>query len=374
LKSKANQMGIKKNISLCLVFLFCLTPFVARPQFVIKSGAKLSASYGLIGIQSNIANQSDINLSKCDLVLTGTNQQLSTTLPITTHDLIIKGGGKKKLLGIWKVGHFIDLQNGFVIPDNSNAGHTGKIIFLGTEQPVGNTNSFVMGTFFSYGKGSRIFPIGNQAGFFPSALEDVTEPAIQIGIEVIEEDAKMQLKTTDGADYVFLTSRYWRVESDNGNFPNSKIGLSYNQTTPPFQSSNDLLVMTSLLPGGLVANLEQSRTDNQFTFSNTSIQSRDAIYTLATRPEIQLLIHNLLTPDTNQGDNQLVIENIQYYPTNKVILIDQWGGIVHEWKNFENNDTSFSYKSLSPGNYACVVEYSTPNGNHRVSQMVTVLK
>jgi hypothetical protein len=97
--------------------------------------------------------------------------------------------------------------------------------------------------------------------------------------------------------------------------------------------------------------------------------------------EVELVIHDIITPFSPGENDYLVIDNIEKFLINKVTLLDRWGGRVHNWTNFTNygppflNPDGFDFKTLSPGSYICIVEYGDADvGFSKKSQMVTVLK
>jgi hypothetical protein len=81
-------------------------------------------------------------------------------------------------------------------------------------------------------------------------------------------------------------------------------------------------------------------------------------------------------------NDELYIENIGKFSFNKVTLLDRWGVMVKEWKNFTNfndpvnpNQNGFNFTKLSAGNYICIVEYGSEGKmNKKKSQMITVLQ
>jgi gliding motility-associated-like protein len=228
----------------------------------------------------------------------------------------------------------------------------------------------VRGQFFSRGSGSRVFPIGNNDGFFPAVLPDVKECLTSIGIEVMPDDPHLQLSD----DYNILKNHYWKLISENSVFPDASIGLSTNETSNTFPSLSQAAILGAPIQIPAALNIGQRTSDNNFIYSDLPILKSDAMYTLAVSSDLKLKIHNLITPNNDQENNSLFIEQIDRYPLNTVTLADRWGSVIKRWENFSNSDSSFDFSSLSTGNYVCIVEVMLPNGRKKFSQMVSILK
>lgn len=83
------------------------------------------------------------------------------------------------------------------------------------------------------------------------------------------------------------------------------------------------------------------------------------------------VIKNVVTANGDGMNDQLIIENIEQFPDNEVILIDRWGAEVFRTKNYDN---SWEFKRgenyLPAGNYVCVLK----SGGKTYSRTITVLK
>jgi hypothetical protein len=99
--------------------------------------------------------------------------------------------------------------------------------------------------------------------------------------------------------------------------------------------------------------------------------------------EVPIVIRPIITPTgDDQANNVLYIENIEFFPSNTVRLLDRWGVPVKVWNNFANylNTTAvqadFDFSSLNVGSYVCIVEYTdtASSSTKGESRMVTVLK
>jgi hypothetical protein len=95
---------------------------------------------------------------------------------------------------------------------------------------------------------------------------------------------------------------------------------------------------------------------------------------LAKSDEISVTIYKLITPDKDSKNDALYIQGIDAYPENEVTLLDRWGVVAANWKNFKN-DESKNFVDLAIGNYICILKYVKAGQSINVKpQMISVLK
>jgi hypothetical protein len=93
--------------------------------------------------------------------------------------------------------------------------------------------------------------------------------------------------------------------------------------------------------------------------------------------DVQLAIHNIISPNNDGINDYLVIENLGLLGLNNdVILLDRWGLKVFEKSGYQNFDAisnpyDGSFEFLQPGNYICIVKI--PN-RKTMTQTVTVVR
>ncbi|MDH5605176.1 MAG: gliding motility-associated C-terminal domain-containing protein, partial [Cyclobacteriaceae bacterium] len=71
-----------------------------------------------------------------------------------------------------------------------------------------------------------------------------------------------------------------------------------------------------------------------------------------------LRIHNVVTPNNDGKNDVLYIENITYFPGNRVVILDRWGIKIREFTDYQNDwimDTERG-DTIPPGNYICIVK------------------
>jgi gliding motility-associated-like protein len=78
------------------------------------------------------------------------------------------------------------------------------------------------------------------------------------------------------------------------------------------------------------------------------------------RKEYHLEIFNLLSPDNNGLNDTWVIRNIEAYPSNQVVVFDQWNQIVFEKTNYQNtwSGTNQRGELLPTGTYFYQISFS----------------
>ena len=64
-----------------------------------------------------------------------------------------------------------------------------------------------------------------------------------------------------------------------------------------------------------------------------------------------LRVYNGVSPNGDGYNDFLVIENIEFYPNNRVIILNRWGDKVAEFKGYNNQDVIFDDASLPAGTY-----------------------
>ena len=342
---------------------------MAQSQVVIPSGTQLQVSQDtpiLIQTPNNIANNSagaDLSKAKLTFDLTGGTQSITGNFNLTA--LLISAGGVKTINNTITVTDNIAFTLGIVAPSSG-----GKLLYTGADDGLtgGNNSSYYDGIFYSSGSGSRTFPIGTAGIFSPVTFEGVSG---ETGVRVRGENAAL---TVDGVEITAVDQeRYWEITTDPS-LVNSKATLSLNGLDAFVSTEGSTTIVQAGNTGAQAINLGNSSSSN-----TSSVTTRGnvtaSILAIGKEKQIIVKVHDLITPFGSNGVNdQLYIENIEKFDHNKVTLLDRWGVLVREWKNFTNEDP-YDYSKLGPGNYICVVEYGNENSStSAIEQMVTVLK
>jgi hypothetical protein len=345
--------------SIYLLGICILSAIGTRAQITIRANTVLHAR-GLITTNTSISNSSGTsNLGQAEIALAGTTQELKTASPLSIQNLTIAQGGTKTITGNWEVTGTLTLTNGIVVVrDNS------KLLYSGTGSPEGNSGAFIDGFFSQNAGGRRFFPIGKRGTYAPMIIENA--PAEEIGIRLLPSASEINLTLPENIVAAY-SDHYWQV---SGAF-NSPVSLS-TTGAESFLEGSIPTVLQAGATGGTVTSLSGTYTD---VFVTSIDNASQPLLFLGKVAEFKLVIHDLITPYSINVNDKLVIDNIEKVGRNTVSLLDRWGLVVAEWKDF-TNDTEYDFTKLSPGNYVCLVQFSYPGETKTTTAkgMVSVIK
>jgi len=84
-------------------------------------------------------------------------------------------------------------------------------------------------------------------------------------------------------------------------------------------------------------------------------------------------IKNVITANGDSQNGYLIVENLEKFPDNEVVLLSRWGNEVFRKKGYANDwDARVGGYFLPAGNYVCIVRLTETN--HVFSRVVTVVK
>jgi len=336
-----------------------LSAITSWSQISIRPNTTLHAR-GLITTNTSISNPgSTLGIDEAEVTLAGTTQDLITATPQKVRSLNIAQGGTKTLTGNWEVTGTLTLTNGLVrISDNS------KLLYSGTGSVEGNSGAFIDGFFFQNGGGRRFFPIGTRGTYAPAIVENA--PTSEIGMRLLPSVSEIPLTLPQNIVGTY-PDHYWEV---SGTF-NSLVALSTGGAESFLEGSIPAILQAGAT-GGTVTSLSGTYADN---FISSVDNASQPLLFIGKSAEFQLVIHDLITPYNINVNDKLVIDNIEKVEHNTVKLLDRWGLVVAEWKDF-TNDVEYDFTRLGPGNYVCLVQFSYPGESKTTTAkgMVTVIK
>jgi hypothetical protein len=376
-------------------FLIFFVPVICHSQIVITSGAEIGGFPGTdvsVLTSGGVTNNSGYDFSSVQLrlVLSGSNQTISGIIKpvevrfgngnqtvngtLETQRLVVNGGGNKVMTGNLTVTQGIAFEAGFL-----SASPSGKILYTGSGGQLNgaSSTSYVSGSFFVNGTGLLTFPVGAAGlGYTPVQIENGS--GSEIGIGAVNANPGLTPSSSDPELVYIDNTHYWAISSDNLASFSSRIILPLINALPEELSA---VVVGAQETGGAAFNL------GSYSASESSVSSlspfNHTVVTVGGSTSIDISIHDLISPFTVDGINdELYIENIAKFPSNKVTLLDRYGVVIKEWTNFTNFDDPFNpntdiynFSRLSPGNYICIVEYGAEGqSRRRKSQMITVLR
>jgi len=68
-------------------------------------------------------------------------------------------------------------------------------------------------------------------------------------------------------------------------------------------------------------------------------------------------VYNAISPNGDGKHDFLEIENIEFYPENKVTLFNRWGDVVYESDGYNNSDVAFKGQGKSSGELSAGTYY-----------------
>jgi hypothetical protein len=349
------------------VLAFCWSLSVSA-QLTIGSGSTVKLK-GEVSVRSSINNSStQTDVSAAHIMLSGTNQTLTTTTPLSVGVLVVDGGGTKTTNGDWTITQELTFTAGILTPGS------GKILYTGSATLSGNATSFVNGMLFQRGSGTRFYPIGAGTTYAPMAFGNIQDGATEIGVRVFTSGPSLDLPLDVNA---IANNRYWEVDATGSGFQGSGVSL-YVPGSSIDAAQRLVVVEADNTNGATAVNLGGGISDD-FVVSFQPVTR--PILTIGIAETVNLRINDLITPYNLDGINDnLRIVNIEYTVENTVTIIDRWGVPVKTWNNFRNYDDSspddFDFTRLSPGNYICILEYklTAESPKEKLTQMITVLK
>jgi CHU_C Type IX secretion signal domain len=353
-----------KKISIFIGALFYSAVLTA--QMTISSSSIVVVK-GQISANNSINNSSaETDFTNAQVFLTGTDQTLTNAQasPLTLQGLTIDGGGNKGAIGDWTVTRDLTFIQGIFSTSS------GKLLYTGPTTLNGNTNSFVNSTLFQRGTGVRFFPIGVGNTYMPMSLNDVQDATNEVGVTGYTTGANLSLPLDISS---IANNRYWEIVMNGGSLPASTASLYVPGSS--VEGLQELVVVEADNATGATAINLGGGTIDKFVTSFSQVTK--PVLTIGIAEKVDLLIHDLITPFNGDDVNdKLKIVNIEYVTQNKVTLLDRWGAVVKQWVDFRNDDDTFDFSRLSPGNYICVLEYHlTPDSpKEELTQMITILK
>lgn len=370
-------MKITSQIILILLFTTC----GAFAQFTIGSNQMPTSSGTAISTNTDIAFGSiERNYGEPSWYLVGSDQQItSNTVRTSFYQLFIDGGGTKTFTGTFRVDNQLNLINGVVsIPADQQFGLTSPLV-------VGDhsSDSYVDGMLrINIGEnGSAVYPVGNSEVYTPVELNNILGDNPTIGIDANSTGIGTISGLPTPVDN-YSDKWFWELElftTDNTfSAANITIPLLDDDKAQFGEDDYQPLVLYQNADGissnlGNASGDAASRTDPSITSSDLGGKG---FYYAGRTLAIEPIIHNIITPNGDNTNDYLVIDNLQFFPENEVLIIDRYGIEIFKTSNYlsptsesaDGQDFSF----LSPGNYICILKFN--NGESTIKQTLSVIK
>ena len=227
--------------------------------------------------------------------------------------------------------------------------------------------SYVKGRLIREGIGDIFYPIGSPQAFRPAWLHISDERTQIAGLEVLEPNL---ISAAQNGIARVVQEAYWRLSANEGNIQNTRISLSYSNTTTRYP--NLLVVVELSNAGNSYLNLGHESLDE----INEVITSRDVIsgntFALA-EIDGMITICNVISPNGDAINDYLYIANIEEFPDNEVMIFNRAGQQIYQEDNYHNTwDGSINNEPLPAGHYFCVVKLL--NSGQAYSQTITIVR
>lgn len=232
--------------------------------------------------------------------------------------LVISGGGKKEFLADIFVQSSLTLTNGILVSQN------GARIVMDQSVTVtgGNNESHVQGPVERRGAGDWLFPVGNGSVYLPVIVGPVNDAAA-FGI-ITAHEISNEILTIDGTLEEISNLRYFEFAS-SGNVSESVIMLPSGDEN----ISGDLTVGTASVATGPYSDLGAGAPTLKFYAVAKASGDRS------------VEVFNAVSAGNDGKNDFMTIRNIEFYPNNKILIVNRWGDRVFEMSGYDNNQNVF---------------------------------
>lgn len=283
--------------------------------------------------------------------------------------LTISGGGEKHFLANITIENELDLSDGNLISENG-----ARIILQpGATIVGGGDQSHIVGSVEANGTGDWLFPIGNGTLYLPVAITNVSDNAAQATLTLHDLQTGEILNPAGDLSAV-SDQRYWELVLGGGSLAGTQLILPLRNEDALNVDPSMVVAAQSDAATGPYSSLGQ--TDFSGSLSDgyvTSDLPASAVFLTAGTESVDrpISVYNGISPNGDNFNDFLTIQNIEFYPDNKVIILNRWGDKVFEMNGYNNKEKVFVgdnnvsgtghlpsgtyYYRIEPGNGASVV-------------------
>ncbi len=249
--------------------------------------------------------------------------------------LTIANGGEKVILSDLIIGSVLILESGIIRAESNQ-----QVVFEPQVEVIGGNNmSFVDGIVVNKGTSYKIFPLGNEAGYFPLELLEVQGNNPVLSATLMSPHPQTQ--QLDGLETV-SSQRYWQLASLSGTYEGSAVSIRL-ADEPEFDDLTGLVVAAapdlsstyvSLGNGGIIGTLTEGTISSEVK-SNLSIISLGLSSQYSA--EGNILVPNAFAPDSPlEKDRTLTIFAANLATEDFVFRVfNRWGKLVYQTTSVE---------------------------------------
>ncbi len=263
-----------------------------------------------------------------------------------------------------------------IVRINKNNG--GQLLFgNGASQMNASDRSYAEGMVEKQGNNAFAFPIGKLGYYRLAGISAPSNVADTYLSEYFKEDTNQIYPHKDRTGIISAVNdqEYWTITQAAGTTGSVMVTLSWHdQTTPAeFRGTQDLHIVRWDATQNLWVD-EGGIVDAGAKTITTPVQVDGfGIFTLGKIKEKFLnpgdvVVYNGVSPDGDGMNDYLIIDNIEHFPENNVILYNRWGRKVYQTQNYNSKNNVFvgvaegngivgRGEKLPAGTYYYVVEY-----------------
>jgi gliding motility-associated-like protein len=259
--------------------------------------------------------------------------------------VMITGGGKKTLLSDMVIARDLWFDDGVV----ETSGSSKVVLDEGVTISGASDRSHIHGPVYERGTGEKLFPIGDGLYYLPVTLTNVSDPQAFVGVHAFEFQHS-NLQTSEDLPAI-SDKRYWFIDVAAGSLKSSQVVLPFRDES---WTSNpaDVVVAQASSPTEKFTSIGRSAIEGG-PYSARITSQKDItmpFVALATEAEdLPLVVHNAVSPNGDDRNEYVIIENIENFPQNKFSVFNRWGDKVFEIENYDNVEHVFRGRSSDHG-------------------------
>ncbi len=93
---------------------------------------------------------------------------------------------------------------------------------------------------------------------------------------------------------------------------------------------------------------------------------------------LKLIIHNIITPNGDNINDYLVIDNLELFPENEIMIVDRYGIEIYRTSDYTSPTSDSTdgqdFSFLPPGNYICILRFNNGANTNTIKQTISVIK
>ncbi|MEL7002054.1 MAG: gliding motility-associated C-terminal domain-containing protein [Bacteroidota bacterium] len=345
---------------------FVMGSITTNQQAVISTNTSVAIP---TGARVSLSEGSLLNINTEDNV--GIANLLGQTIIIP--NIKLEGSGTKNFVGVTAATGSISINSGPVLIASSDSEQNSLVV--GKDATIATSNgAYVQGFLVHQGLGFKDYPLGFE-GTQGTARLSITEGDDDLtltGMAFLPQSGDFTIPSPEGNITAISNNWLWVLGGENINVAEATLLIPVEDEN--IISSLDVkgIIVQSEIDGSSLTSLGGVRDGSSITSQQPTV---GPLLRLGAEQIVELLIHNIITPNGDGENDILTIENIEQIDgVKKVTFLDRWGtdtklGI----SNFQSDDPNLIpfFESFQSGNYICILELED---GRTIKQPITILK